>query len=86
MHLSGFECHAYVHSAKTVHAHSKKGTVVGYDDHSPAYLVFHTDSDVSEKEDALHLLTRTLGYMYYRSMKTISHHPSHQKETLYLMK
>ncbi len=49
MHVFGSVCYAYVQNAKKLDPRSKQGIFVGYDKGSPAYLVFHPDSNKVER-------------------------------------
>ena len=61
MHIFGSEWYAYVQSTKKVEAHSKKGVFVGYDDRSPAYLVFYPDSDAIERVRCVKVIDESIG-------------------------
>ena len=61
MHIFGSECYAYVQSAKKLEARSKKGVFVGYDDRSPAYLVFYPDSDAIERVRCVKVIDESIG-------------------------
>ncbi|GFS12503.1 CCHC-type zinc finger, nucleic acid binding protein a [Elysia marginata] len=45
MHVFGTECYAYIQNAKKLDSRAEKGTFVGYDTGSPAYLVYFPDDN-----------------------------------------
>ena len=45
MHVFGTVCFAYEQNKTKLDARCKKGIFVGYDKYSPAYLIYHSDSD-----------------------------------------
>ena len=49
MHVFGSTCYAFVQNAKKLDDRSRKGVFVGYDKDSPAYLVYHPETNKVEK-------------------------------------
>ena len=49
MHVFGSTCYAFVQNAKKLDDRSLKGVFVGYDKDSPAYLVYHPETNKVEK-------------------------------------
>jgi hypothetical protein len=49
MHVFGSTCYAFVQNAKKLDDWSRKGVFVGYDKDSPAYLVYHPETNKVEK-------------------------------------
>ena len=49
MHVFGTKCYAYVQNAKKLDARCAEGIFVGYDKHSPAYLVYVPDTQAVKR-------------------------------------
>jgi hypothetical protein len=49
MHVFGSTCYAFVQNAKKLDDRSRKGVFVGYDKSSPAYLVYHPETNTVKK-------------------------------------
>ncbi len=49
MHVFGSTCYAFVQNAKKLDDRSRKGVFIGYDKSSPAYLVYHPETNTVEK-------------------------------------
>ena len=49
MHTFGSECYAYVQNKKKLDPRCEKGVFLGYDSHSPAYLVYFAKESVVKK-------------------------------------
>ncbi len=49
MHVFGSTCCAFIQNAKKLEARSQKGIFIGYDNGSPAYLVFYPETNKVQK-------------------------------------
>ena len=54
----GSECYAYNHDHKKLDSRCTKGMFVGYDENSPAYLVYHPDNGKVMKHRLIRLISK----------------------------
>ena len=59
MHAFGTTCYAYVQNAKKPDPRSVKGIFVGYDKESPAYLVYHPETNKISKVRCVKFIDRS---------------------------
>ena len=67
MNIFGTKCFAYVQDKKKLDPRSKQGIFVGYDDQSPAYLVYFSDSQTVKRVRCVQFVNSS-----YKDIETIN--------------